>query len=66
MISYSHVDKEMMAKLRGEEALRYKMNFFWIELLFVSISIKGINKTDSLEVAACNNVLSLRLIFQDF
>lgn len=28
MISYSHVDKEMMAKLRGEEALRYKMYFF--------------------------------------
>lgn len=28
MISYSHVDKEMMAKLRGEEGLRYKMYFF--------------------------------------
>lgn len=39
MISYSYVDKEMMVKLRGEEDLWYKMNFFWIELLFVSISI---------------------------
>lgn len=39
MISYSYVDKEMMVKLRGEEVLWYKMYFFWIELLFVSISI---------------------------
>lgn len=56
MISYSYVDKEMMVKLRGEEVLWYKMNFFWIELLFVSISIKGINKIDSLEVVVCNDV----------